>query len=416
MAALFAPGMIHSGLMRAVTSVDNVRPVDEADFEADQVHLLRRGRLRVLDVLLAVVLVAVIVFVAGNMLKNRPDFTPPFLASCLVAVALGVLVAVRRLWPRRALAAAVALSSIATVSGGLWDPVAAPARVLCAVASVEHPRRSARALGGCAAAVTAAAAIAEVVHSRYGLPVAVGWTAAAWALLACGWLTGHLLRRRRWNAACLDEQRAHRILADERLRIARELHDVVTHGMGMIAVKAGVANHIAETRPEEAREALQVIETTSREGLAEMRRLLDMLRHDPAPGADLTQPGIEGLQDLARHVRAAGVEVDLAVSADHALSEALQLTVYRIVQEALTNVVKHAAPTRCRATVDVSARQVSIQVLDDGTGRPRTPAPGGHGLVGMRERVAMYGGSFSAGPRADGGFAVAATLPHGGER
>ncbi|MFE9103508.1 sensor histidine kinase [Actinomadura geliboluensis] len=391
--------------------------MDEADFEADQARLLRRGRLRVLDVLLAVVLVAMIVFVAGNMLKDRPDFTLPFLASCLAAVVLGVLVAVRRLWPRRVLTATVALSCVATVTGVLWDPFAAPALVLCTVASVEHPRRSVRALGGCAAAVAAAAVVAEVVHSRYGPAVAVGWTAAAWLLLACGWLVGHLLRRRRWNAACLAEQRAQRILADERLRIARELHDVVTHGMGMIAVKAGVANHIAETRPEEARRALQVIETTSRDALAEMRRLLDMLRHDAAPGTDLTQPGIDGLQDLARHVQAAGVEVELAVSGEHALPEALQLTVYRIVQEALTNVVKHAAPTRCRATVDVTARQVSIQVADDGTGRPPPKsAPGGHGLVGMRERVAMYGGSFSAGPRAEGGFAVAATLPRGGDR
>ncbi|QKW39816.1 sensor histidine kinase [Actinomadura sp. NAK00032] len=390
--------------------------MDEADFEADQAHLLRRGRLRALDVLLAVVLVAVIVVVAGNMLKDRPDFTLPFLASCLVGVGLGVLVAVRRLWPRRALTAAVALSCVATVAGVLWDPFAAPALVLCTVASVEHPRRSARALGGCVAAVTAAAVLGEVVHSRYGLAVAAGWTAAAWVLLGCGWLVGHLLRRRRWNAACLAEQRGHRILADERLRIARELHDVVTHGMGMIAVKAGVANHIAETRPDEAREALQVIETTSRDALAEMRRLLDMLRHD-VPGTDLTQPGIDGLQDLAQQVRAAGVEVELAVSAKHALPEALQLTVYRIVQEALTNVVKHAAPTRCQAAVDVTARQVSIQVADDGTGRPPLkPAPGGHGLVGMRERVAMYGGTFSAGPRAGGGFAVAATLPHGGDR
>lgn len=310
-----------------MNGADTVRPVDEADFEAHQAQLLRRGRLRALDAALAIVLVAVIVVVAGNMLKDRPDFTLPFLASCLVAVLLGAIVAVRRLRPRRALAAAVALSCAGAVTGVLWDPFAAPALVLCTVASAEPPRRSARALGGCAAAVTAAAVIAEVVHSRYGPAVAVGWTAAAWLLLGCGWLAGHLLRRRRWNAACLAEQRAHRVLADERLRIARELHDVVTHGMGLIAVKAGVANHIAETRPEEARQALRVIETTSRDALAEMRRLLDMLRHDPAPGTDLTRPAIDGLQDLARHVRGAGVEVELAVSGEYALPEALQLTV-----------------------------------------------------------------------------------------
>ncbi|WP_329241253.1 sensor histidine kinase [Actinoallomurus sp. NBC_01490] len=387
--------------------------MDEADFEARQTYLLRRGRLRALDVPLAVVLVGVDVVVAGNMLKDRPDFTLPFLASCLMAVALGLVVAVRRRWPRRASTAAAALSCVAAVTGVLWDPFAATALVLCTVATVESPRRSARALAGCVAVATVAAAVAQVVHPRYGVAAAVGWTAAAWLLPAGGWLAGHLLRRRRWNAAFLEEQRARRIVADERLRIARELHDVVTHGVGLIAVKAGVANHIAEARPEEAREALRLIETTSRDALAEMRRLLEVLRRDSTPGTDLTQPGVGGIEDLAEHVRAAGVEVELAVSGESDLPEALQLTVYRIVQEALTNVVKHAAPARCRATVDVSPCRVSIQVVDDGAVRPAPkPGPGGHGLVGMRERVAMYGGSFSAGPRAEGGFAVAATLPY----
>ncbi|MEV4008436.1 sensor histidine kinase, partial [Actinomadura sp. NPDC049753] len=239
------------------------------------------------------------------------------------------------------------------------------------------------------------------------------WTAAAWLLPALGWLAGHLLRRRRWHAACVQEQRARQTLADERLRIARELHDVVTHGMGLIAVKAGVANHIAEARPEEALQALRVIETTSREALAEMRRLLQMLRRDGAPGTDLSRPGADGLEDLAERVRAAGVEVELAVSGEHELPESLRLTVYRIVQEALTNVAKHAAPARCRVTVDISSHQVGIQVVDDGTARTApAPGPGGHGLVGMRERTAMYGGTFSAQPRPGGGFAVTATLPY----
>ncbi|MEU8125030.1 histidine kinase [Spirillospora sp. NPDC049024] len=386
--------------------------MDEADFESRQARLLRRGHLLALDVLLAAVLVAVDVVVAGNMLKDRPGFTPLFQVSCLVAVALGSVVAVRRLWPLRALATAVAVSSVAAAAGVLWDPFAATALALGAVASVAPPQRSARALGRCAAAATAAATIAQVVHPRYGLAAAAGWTVAAWLLSAGAWLVGHLLRRRRWNAVCAQERRAHRIQTDERLRIARELHDVVTHGMGLIAVKAGVANHIAEARPEQARQALQVIEATSRESLAEMRRLLQMLRRDDAPGTDLTRPDVDGLEDLAERVRAAGVEVELVVSGEYDLPEALRLTVYRIVQEALTNVVKHAAPTRCRATVDVSSHHVRILVVDDGPVRPGPgPGPGGHGLVGMRERAAMYGGSFSAQPRPEGGFAVAATLP-----
>ncbi|GGQ31179.1 two-component sensor histidine kinase [Actinomadura coerulea] len=396
-----------------MTCADNVRSVDEADFEARQAHLLRRGRMLALDIPLAVALVAVDVVVAGNMLKDRPDFTPVFPASCLMAIALGSVVAVRRLWPGRALATAVALSSVAAVAGVLWDPFAATALVLGTVAAIAPPRRSARALGGCVAAATAAAAVAQTVHPRYGLGAAAGWTAAASLLPAGGWLAGYLLRRRRWHAACVREQRARQILADERLRIARELHDVVTHGMGLIAVKAGVANHIAEARPEEAVQALRVIETTSREALAEMRRLLQMLRRDGVPGTDLSRAGIDGLADLVERVRAAGVEVELAVSGEHELPEALRLTVYRIVQEALTNVAKHAAPTHCRVTVDVSSHQVGIQVVDDGTARTAPePGPGGHGLVGMRERTAMYGGAFSARPRPEGGFEVTATLPY----
>ncbi|RMI41525.1 sensor histidine kinase [Actinomadura harenae] len=345
------------------------------------------------------------------MLKDRPGFAPHFLASCLVAAALGLTVAVRRRWPRRSLTATAALSSLAAVTGVLWDPFVATALALSTVATIEPTKRSARALAECTTAATISTLTAQLTHPRYGTTTALAWTLVTCALLTTAWLTGNKLRRRRWNATDLEDQRVRRIVADERLRIARELHDVVTHGMGLIAVKAGVANHIAEARPDEARDALRVIERTSRDGLAEMRRLLEMLRRDSAPGTDLAPPGRDGLEDLAAHARTAGVDVELTVSGEYDLPEALQLTVYRIIQEALTNVVKHAAPTRCRVTVDVSSRQVSIRVVDDGTTTRPTPAsPGGHGLVGMRERVAMYGGSLDARPRPEGGFAVTATL------
>ncbi|MEV5573417.1 sensor histidine kinase [Spirillospora sp. NPDC052269] len=385
--------------------------MDEADFEAAQAQHARRARPRALDIPLALALTAADVVVAGNMLKDRPGFTPHFLASCLAAIALGLIVTVRRLWPRRVLTAATALSSLAAVTGVLWDPFIAAALALFTVAAIDPPHRAARALGGCMAAATAGAVIAQLVHPRFSTPAAAAWTTTACALLAAAALLGRLLRRRRWNAARLEEQRVRRIVADERLRIARELHDVVTHGMGLIAVKAGVANHIAEARPDEARDALRVIERTSRDALAEMRRLLEVLRRDTATATDPPPPGLEALTDLAGHARTAGVDVELAVSGEYDLPEALQLTVYRIVQEALTNVVKHASPARCRATVDVSSRRVGIQVTNDGTPRPDTVLPGGHGLIGMRERVAMYGGTFSAGPRPEGGFTVTATLP-----
>ncbi len=394
--------------------------VDEPGFAALQAGRLRRAHLRVLDAVAAVVLVAVDVAVAGNMLMDDPRFELLFPVSCLVAVVLGVVVAVRRLAPRRAYRIALVVSAVAAACGLLWDPFAAAALSLYPAAAVLPARRSARALWACVITATAAVWIAWAVPLVTGLPArhpsgalpAALWTAAAWLLLGGAWLAGRLVRDRRWDAARLEEQRARRIVADERLRIARELHDVVTHGMGLIAVKAGIANHIAEARPGEARDALRVIEATSRGALTEMRRLLGVLRQGSEQDGELNAPGLSGLAELAEHAAGAGVRVELTVTGDHDLPEALQLTVYRIVQEALTNVVKHAAPTRCRATIDVTPSQVGIQVTDDGrAGGQAATGLGGHGLIGMRERVAMYGGRFTARSRPEGGFTVSATLP-----
>ncbi|TQL96542.1 signal transduction histidine kinase [Actinoallomurus bryophytorum] len=372
---------------------------------------LGRGHLRVLDGVVAAVLALAGVMVAGNMLKDRPGFTLPFLTSCGAAVLLAAAVAMRRRYPQRALQGAMVVSGIAAVSGVLWDPFLAAALTLYPVTVVSPARRSAGALGWCLAAATAAIWIGQIIHPRFGLVPAVGWTAAAWVLLTGAWLIGHLIRGRRWDTACLEAQRLRQLVIDERLRIARELHDVVTHGMGLIAVKAGVANHIAEARPDEARDALRVIEATSRDALTEMRRLLDVLRQDTDNSSDLTPPGLTGLAELAELAAASGVEVELTVPDHQDLPEALQLTIYRIVQEALTNVVRHAAPTRCLATLNVTSDQVSIEVIDDGPERPSARLDsGGHGLVGMRERVAMYGGRLTAGPRPEGGFAVTAVL------
>ncbi|WP_214408886.1 sensor histidine kinase [Sphaerisporangium fuscum] len=394
--------------------------MDEPGFAALQAGRLRRAHLRVLDAVAAVVLVAVDVAVAGNMLMDDPRFELLFPVSCLVAVVLGVVVAVRRLAPRRAYRIALVVSAVAAACGLLWDPFAAAALSLYPAAAVLPARRSARALWACVITATAAVWIAWAVPLVTGLPArhpsgalpAALWTAAAWLLLGGAWLAGRLVRDRRWDAARLEEQRARRIVADERLRIARELHDVVTHGMGLIAVKAGIANHIAEARPGEARDALRVIEATSRGALTEMRRLLGVLRQGSEQDGELNAPGLSGLAELAEHAAGAGVRVELTVTGDHDLPEALQLTVYRIVQEALTNVVKHAAPTRCRATIDVTPSQVGIQVTDDGrAGGQAATGLGGHGLIGMRERVAMYGGRFTARSRPEGGFTVSATLP-----
>lgn len=193
--------------------------------------------------------------------------------------------------------------------------------------------------------------------------------------------------------------------------MARELHDVVAHTLSLIVVKAAVANHVAEANPHEAGAALRVIEETGRKALTEVRRVLGALRED-TPYAPA--PGLDELPVLARQAAIGGVDVRLDVRQEEpagAVPESVGLAVYRIVQEAVTNVVKHAAPAACRATVTVTPGEIRVEVTDDGR-RPVLTGGEGHGLIGMRERVTLHGGEFSAGPRPGGGFAVTASLPY----
>jgi signal transduction histidine kinase len=250
--------------------------------------------------------------------------------------------------------------------------------------------------------------------------------------IAVAWLAAENLRyrRARWSelqarAERLEREReeeARRAVTEERLRIARELHDVITHSLSLITVKASVANYLVESRPEEVRATLTLIETTGRGALTEMRRMLGVLRADSDTGQPVTgdagngrapAPGLAELAALAEHAAEAGVHVDLDVPADHDLPEGVPLAAYRIVQEALTNVVKHAAPTRCRVRVSRTGNEVLIDVTDDGPGRNSRPAAaaGGHGIVGMRERAALFGGELEAAPGPHGGFRVTARLP-----
>ncbi len=206
--------------------------------------------------------------------------------------------------------------------------------------------------------------------------------------LVAGWVAGAVVRWRREVAA----QRARAAVADERLRIARDLHDIVGHSMSVIAVKATVANHVAATRPDQVQAALTDIEEISRAALEETRRLLNTFK----PGLEPV-PGLAQLGALCDSARAAGVETTLDVRAEDAVPEAVALTAYRIVQEALTNVVRHAAAGSCRVAVFTRENGLAVEVTDDGRDAPREPRAG-HGLTGMRERVALYGGTLSAGP------------------
>jgi signal transduction histidine kinase len=235
--------------------------------------------------------------------------------------------------------------------------------------------------------------------------------------LVAFWLAGVFVHARRRAAALAAhsaalERQAEQATAAERARIAWELHDIVAHHLSVIVLQAAGAR--ASGKP--AGPALEKIERSGRQALVETRRLLGVLR-DPDEEARLApQPGIGDLNTLAASVRAAGLPVNLVIDGDlAALPGAVDVSVYRIVQEALTNVLKHAGPARADVTVGYADEAVTIEVTDNGSSEPVNLAPaGGHGLAGMRERVAVFGGELRAGPRPGGGFTVWARLPLGG--
>ena len=250
------------------------------------------------------------------------------------------------------------------------------------------------------------------------------------ALIGLGWLAGENTRASRIYTAQQAERAAEkeaaaaaqqagevsRALADERAQIARDLHDIVAHAMSVIAVRSGVARMVIDSDPDQARDALAIIEITTRRALHEMRLLVGMLRDPGDRAAELSPvPGLADLDRLIAGTAVAGVIAEVDVEGEaRPLPPAADLSAYRIVQEALTNVVRHVGPTRARVLISYRPGELNIEVTDAG---PRGPVPrpiaragGGHGLIGMRERAALFGGTLEAGPQA-AGFRVRATLP-----
>ena len=236
------------------------------------------------------------------------------------------------------------------------------------------------------------------------------------------WLAGLLVRTRRQAASLAArsatlQRQAEQAAADERARIARELHDIIAHHLSVVVLYAAGARASGGADPA----TLEEIEQSGRRALTETRRLFGVLRDPDEQTGRAPQPGISELPALAGSLRAAGLEVSLSVDGDHTtLPSAVNVSAYRIVQEALTNVLKHAGPARTEVTVGCADSAVTIEVTDDGPGNPASPAVkgagevgGGQGLAGMRERVAVFGGDLRAGPRPGGGFAVHARLPVG---
>ena len=243
------------------------------------------------------------------------------------------------------------------------------------------------------------------------------------AIYLASYFFGSTMRNRRLylgeletRAVALERERdeeAKRAVADERLRIAQELHDVVAHSMGVIAVQAGVGAHVIDDDPAEAKRSLTAISDTSRSTLTEIRRLLGVLRGDGA-AAYQPAPGLGDLDRLVADLDVVGVPVTVAIEGTPTdVPAGVDLTAYRIVQEALTNVLKHAGPAQACVTVAYRPGAVVLRITDDGRGVNGSPSGVGHGLLGMRERVGVYGGTLATGPQAGGGFRVEAELPYG---
>ncbi|MFB7124331.1 sensor histidine kinase [Kitasatospora sp. NPDC056273] len=372
-----------------------------------------RRRLITLDVLAAL---GFVILPQVSVLRPADGGEVGATAVWLLSLGTALPLVVRRLWPVPVFVVAFTAAWLALVAGVGPTPFLAAAYALYLVATTRRGRPGLSV--ALVAGLCTAGAVLMTVSGGQGYQGGSRAVQVVLGVLVLGatWATGAAVRERRESLRRAIEHAAEQAKAEERLRIARDIHDVVTHSVGVIAIKASVANHVATTRPEEAREALAVIEDISRRALRDMRATLKVLRREQDGGAGDLRP-IQGLTDLPALVRtaeAAGVRVDLRSEYQEEPPNGVALSVFRIVQEALTNVVKHAAPTRCRVRIAAVQGTLTIDITDEGPGpghRPTVPG-GGMGLVGMKERVAAHSGTFGAGPRPGGGFRIVVTLPY----
>jgi signal transduction histidine kinase len=334
----------------------------------------------------------------------------PLLLACVPVVFL-------RRWPLPVLGLLTAAAGVVTAGGGASFPlgILLGLALYFSVLALPRQRSIALALAVCAVlgATVAYSAIA-VLH-----PALASEAVENFVPLAGAWfIADSVAARRRYQAglaAQAERERAAEV-REERLRIAREMHDVVAHALAVITVQAGVGRCLADKRPEEASSALQSIETIGRTAQDELRVVLGLLR-DGEDAAPLTPaPRLADVKELADTVRASGIAVELRMEGtDRHLSPALELSIYRVMQEALTNIVKHAPGARAVAELTVSAGKVRLDVRDDGgpgaVKASRTAPAAGHGIVGMRERIGVFGGWLAAGPAGGGGFRVTAEIP-----
>jgi signal transduction histidine kinase len=364
-------------------------------------------------------------FAPGGMhhLVVGPNLGPPYWWSLLATVILIVptiwLLRRRPLWTLGLLLACAAAVSLApsqwqidVTSAMGRGPLPSTSEVLIlllvttiGVIAATRPRWTSVAAVGVTVGLVAGGLAVQTPYFVVDLVVIAAMTVIAW-------LIGNSIRQSRIHAETLRAQAEAQAATAERLRIARELHDMVAHSIGIIAIQAGVGGRVIDTQPIEAHNALTAIETTSRETLAGLRRMLGALRQAEPGAATPLDPAL-GLADvgkLAATTADAGVLVEVQWHGpQRPLPAEIDTSAFRIIQEAVTNVVRHAGTAECQVSIDHQDDELAIEVLDDGRGG--AVVGGGYGIAGMRERVGLLNGQFTAGPRPGGGFRVAARLP-----
>ena len=375
----------------------------------------------------AVLAAAVLVcMVAGSFVEPRHRDsvswvlrTPDLLSLLLMTLGAAALV-FRRRAPMAVLALTGSLSVIESLTGDPRTPVAMSAVIALYTVASTTDRPTTWRVGLLTMTVLTGTAMAAgplpwYAQENLGIFAWTGIGATAGDAVRSRRAFVQAIRERAERAERTREEEARRRVAEERLRIARDLHDVVAHHIALVNVQAGVAAHVMDKRPDQAKEALAHVREASRSALNELRATVGLLRQSGDPEAPTEPaPGLDRLDELTGTIRSAGLQVEVA-RADQGttLSAAVDQAAYRIIQEALTNVQKHAGP-QAKAEVSVVrvGPNIEITVLDDGSGENETQhSGGGHGLLGMRERVSALRGTLTTGPRYGGGFRVHAILP-----
>ncbi len=381
------------------------------------------ARLRGIDPVHVDALVGLVLLVQVQLTVWLGSSVPDPVWLALVGFVIAGAVAIRRRRPLAAVLVVIAAVAVTTAFGhaglGQQDKLAViPATLLIfyGLGAFASGRRSVWLLG-LAVVVTS---VNNATRSGGTIPNLV--TTDVFAIVL-PWALGRMVRERgvrerayRETAERIDagrELHAHEAAYGERARIARELHDVIAHSVSVMVIQAGAARTVMDAEPERAEASLRSVERAGREALAEMRRLLGVLDGQKDPRALAPQPGLADIQALLVLTRASGLNADLLVDGEPAvLPPALDLCAYRIVQEALTNAIKHAAPASAEVRVRWGEDALELEISDDGRGAGAVNgASGGHGIAGMRERAALHGGSVDAGPGPEGGFTVHAHLP-----